>query len=215
MNPLDQIIGVTEAAKLWGLSPDRVKGMCQRSEINAKKIGRTWVIDRNQANPKKYNRSDDMFTVVLNKEVVDAFGDPDFVLETDFRTENEQDAIKEAKRLALNNPYKQVFIEYFRKSDGQHGFLNPNGYDLEGVNWSKAIAVHWDDTDREVVIDEYIADVDDESKHAMIVAKVTLHDGGTVYRVDHEMDNLGSGYDVFFEEYEDAKEYAQWRVDLI
>lgn len=54
MNVLDQIMGVQEAAELWGLSADRVKGMCQRGEAKAKKIGNSWVLDRNQTNPKKY-----------------------------------------------------------------------------------------------------------------------------------------------------------------
>ena len=58
MSVLDKIMGVREAAKIWGLSPDRVKGMCQRDEVKAKKIGSSWVLERNQSNPKKYRTSE-------------------------------------------------------------------------------------------------------------------------------------------------------------
>jgi hypothetical protein len=49
---LNQIIGVDEAAELWGLSPGYIKNLCAGGKVNAKKIGKTWVIDRNQVNPK-------------------------------------------------------------------------------------------------------------------------------------------------------------------
>lgn len=55
MGILDEIIGVQEASELWGLSADRIKQLCQTGEIEAKKIGKTWVILKNQQNPKKYN----------------------------------------------------------------------------------------------------------------------------------------------------------------
>lgn len=49
---LDQIMGVKEAGEMWGLSADRVKGLCQSNEVVAKKIGNSWVLDKNQPNPK-------------------------------------------------------------------------------------------------------------------------------------------------------------------
>lgn len=52
MNVLDQIMGVKEAGEMWGLSADRVKGLCQSKEVKCKKIGNSWVLDKNQPNPK-------------------------------------------------------------------------------------------------------------------------------------------------------------------
>lgn len=51
-DPLHDVIGVEEAAKLWGYSPGTIKNMCAQGKIRCKKIGKTWVIDRNQPNPK-------------------------------------------------------------------------------------------------------------------------------------------------------------------
>lgn len=55
-NPLDLIMGVKEAGELWGLSPDRVKGLCQSGEVVAKKIGNSWILVKDQDNPKSRNR---------------------------------------------------------------------------------------------------------------------------------------------------------------
>ena len=49
---LDDVIGTQEAGELWGLSADRIKALCADGTIRAKKIGNTWVIDRNQPNPR-------------------------------------------------------------------------------------------------------------------------------------------------------------------
>lgn len=43
---LDNIIGVEEAAKILGLSPGTIKNMCAANKLPAKKIGKTWVIDK-------------------------------------------------------------------------------------------------------------------------------------------------------------------------
>ncbi|MGQ0439799.1 hypothetical protein ACT4UT_22315 [Bacillus sp. B-TM1] len=48
---LDKVIGVEEAALLWGLSPGYIKNLCAKSEVIAKKIGKTWVIDATQNHP--------------------------------------------------------------------------------------------------------------------------------------------------------------------
>lgn len=52
MNPLDHIMGVQEAAELWGLSPGYIKNLCAEGKVKAKKIGRGWVLDKTQSNPK-------------------------------------------------------------------------------------------------------------------------------------------------------------------
>jgi len=43
---LENIIGVEDAAKILGLSPGTIKNKCASGEIEAKKIGKTWVIDK-------------------------------------------------------------------------------------------------------------------------------------------------------------------------
>jgi hypothetical protein len=51
---LSKIMGVKEAAELWGYAnPDSVKRLCAEGKVKAKKVGKTWVIDRNQPNPKE------------------------------------------------------------------------------------------------------------------------------------------------------------------
>lgn len=52
MNLLDNIMGVEEASTLWGLSPGYIKNLCAEEKIVCKKIGKTWVIDKTQPNPK-------------------------------------------------------------------------------------------------------------------------------------------------------------------
>ncbi|MDN4609106.1 helix-turn-helix domain-containing protein [Sporosarcina highlanderae] len=56
MNVLDQIISVQEAAELWGLSPDHVKRLCRDGDIIAKKVGNSWVVLKDQDNPKQRER---------------------------------------------------------------------------------------------------------------------------------------------------------------
>jgi excisionase family DNA binding protein len=46
--PLNQVIGVEEAAIILGLSPGTIKNKCAAGEIAAKKIGKTWVIDKSK-----------------------------------------------------------------------------------------------------------------------------------------------------------------------
>lgn len=43
---LNSVIGVEEAAKILGLSPGTVKNKCAAGELPAKKIGKTWVLDK-------------------------------------------------------------------------------------------------------------------------------------------------------------------------
>lgn len=53
-SPLDQIMGVEEAAERWGYSSaGTIKNMCAESKLKAVKIGKTWVLDINQPNPKQ------------------------------------------------------------------------------------------------------------------------------------------------------------------
>ena len=45
---LDNFISVNEAASIINASPGYVKNLCARGKIVAKKIGKTWVIDRSK-----------------------------------------------------------------------------------------------------------------------------------------------------------------------
>lgn len=56
----DNLIGVNEAAKLWDFSADRIKRFCQDGEIIARRIGRDWVIIKNQPAPER-RRKEKMF----------------------------------------------------------------------------------------------------------------------------------------------------------
>lgn len=41
-----------------------------------------------------------------------------------------------AKKEATENPDKKVFITWYRKNDGQHGYLNPSGdHAITGEAW--------------------------------------------------------------------------------
>jgi len=42
-----------DAGKAWGLSPGYVKNLCKAGKVQAVQIGKTWIIDKNQPNPKK------------------------------------------------------------------------------------------------------------------------------------------------------------------
>lgn len=52
MKNLDKIMGADEASKIWGLSPSYIKDLCAHGRIDCKKIGKTWIIDKEQPNPK-------------------------------------------------------------------------------------------------------------------------------------------------------------------
>lgn len=56
MSVLDRIIDVRDAAKMWGLSPDHVKKLCRDGDVQAKKIGNSWAVLKNQENPKQRGR---------------------------------------------------------------------------------------------------------------------------------------------------------------
>lgn len=49
--------------------------------------------------------------------------------------QNEKAARTHAENLAKENPNKQVFVSFFRKSDGQHGYINREGADVTGSAW--------------------------------------------------------------------------------
>ncbi|ACM16005.1 prophage LambdaBa04, DNA binding protein, putative (plasmid) [Bacillus cereus Q1] len=43
---LNKVIGVNDAHLISGLSPGHIKNLCAAGAIESKKIGQTWIIDR-------------------------------------------------------------------------------------------------------------------------------------------------------------------------
>ncbi|WP_405131917.1 hypothetical protein MHB43_10445 [Paenibacillus sp. FSL H8-0317] len=53
-DPLKHIMGTQEAAEIWGYkSPDHVKRLCREKKVLCVQIGNTWILDRNQPNPRQ------------------------------------------------------------------------------------------------------------------------------------------------------------------
>ncbi|MEK4006075.1 helix-turn-helix domain-containing protein [Paenibacillus sp. FSL H3-0333] len=53
---LDQLMTTEEASEYWGLSQDHVKRLCGDGTIVADKRGKTWLILKDQDNPKQRER---------------------------------------------------------------------------------------------------------------------------------------------------------------
>jgi Helix-turn-helix domain len=52
MSTLDKIMGVEEASEVWELSSGYIKNLCAEGKIKSRKIGNTWIIDKEQPSPK-------------------------------------------------------------------------------------------------------------------------------------------------------------------
>lgn len=50
---IDRVMGTEEAAERWELSQDHIKRLCRDEKVIAKRIGKTWVLERDQPNPKQ------------------------------------------------------------------------------------------------------------------------------------------------------------------
>ena len=50
-NILTRLMTTEEAAELWGVSLNTVKTLCQAGKVNARKMGKTWVLDKLQPKP--------------------------------------------------------------------------------------------------------------------------------------------------------------------
>lgn len=57
MNHLEHIMGVSEAADKWGCSPDYVKQCCEKKLIPCIKIGKTWVLLKDQDKPTQSKKN--------------------------------------------------------------------------------------------------------------------------------------------------------------
>lgn len=52
-SPLDEIMGTEEASERWDLSQDHVKRLCREGKVLCRLFGKTWILDKNQPNPKQ------------------------------------------------------------------------------------------------------------------------------------------------------------------
>lgn len=50
---IDGVMGTEEASERWELSQDHIKRLCRDGKVIAKRIGKTWVLERDQPNPKQ------------------------------------------------------------------------------------------------------------------------------------------------------------------
>lgn len=57
-NELDRFISVDEAAKMWDMTPQHIRRLCEARKIISKKIGSCWIIDIYQPNPATYKKND-------------------------------------------------------------------------------------------------------------------------------------------------------------
>lgn len=50
---MSQLMQTDEAAELWGLSQGYIKNLCANGDVIAYKVGRAWLLLREQPNPKQ------------------------------------------------------------------------------------------------------------------------------------------------------------------
>lgn len=98
------------------------------------KIGNSWVLDKNQPNPKGGKRKmKESFTVTVGTEP-----NMPLIYLTKYDTVySEKEAKELAKKWAEEHKDQYVYIQYDRASDGQQGYLNPSGYDIHGEDWAE------------------------------------------------------------------------------
>ena len=51
-NAVERVMGTDEASTLWGLSQQRIKVLCEEGKLESRRIGKHWIINKNQPNPK-------------------------------------------------------------------------------------------------------------------------------------------------------------------
>lgn len=74
-NPLDYVIGTKEASDMWGLSQDYIKKLCRNGIVESKRIGKTYVIRKDQPNPKQIKEKNNEWKKVF-KSVAFNVSDP-------------------------------------------------------------------------------------------------------------------------------------------
>ncbi|MEW4425876.1 helix-turn-helix domain-containing protein [Paenibacillus pabuli] len=49
----NQLMSTEDASELWGLSQGYIKNLCNQGGVIAHKVGRSWLLLRDQPNPKQ------------------------------------------------------------------------------------------------------------------------------------------------------------------
>lgn len=62
---LDNIIGVEEAAEILGLSPGTIKNMCAAGKLNCKKIGKTWILNKEELYMSKWEALNETNSTII------------------------------------------------------------------------------------------------------------------------------------------------------
>ena len=120
-------MGVEEAAERWQLSSGYIKNLCASNKVIARKIGKTWIILKNQPNPKERNEMN--FTVI----VTEVPNSPYPTIEKSVQSKKEATTL--AKQCVEQYQDHYVYVSFYRAKDGQHGYLNRDGYSITGSNW--------------------------------------------------------------------------------
>lgn len=55
---IDNVMDIEMASEAWDISKPHIKLLCQRGEVVAQKMGRIWIIEKDQPNPRKYEKRD-------------------------------------------------------------------------------------------------------------------------------------------------------------
>lgn len=55
-DPLEEVMGVEEAAEKWGIPSGTIKNLCAAGEVKSKKIGNRWIISKRQSAPRFKNK---------------------------------------------------------------------------------------------------------------------------------------------------------------
>lgn len=50
---MNQLMSTEDASELWGLSQGYIKNLCNEGDVIAYKVGRSWLLLRDQPNPKQ------------------------------------------------------------------------------------------------------------------------------------------------------------------
>lgn len=66
---LDKIIGVDEAGKILGLSPGTIKNMCAAGKLYCKKIGKSWVLTKEELYMMKWEMLNETNSTILEGEI--------------------------------------------------------------------------------------------------------------------------------------------------
>ena len=51
---INNVMDAEEAALAWGVSMSHVKTLCTQGRVIARKMGRFWIIEKDQPNPRRY-----------------------------------------------------------------------------------------------------------------------------------------------------------------